>query len=142
MSSTPTKTIITAFASMDDFTRLMQNNPGLVIVKFGASWCGPCKRIQSQVHDFFAHSPDNVVCCDIDVDESFDVYTYFKRKRMIVGVPTLMCFRRGNMSYIPDESVANSDPAELHNFFTRCGLMHRALPRSTVKPRVSASGST
>ena len=43
------------------------------VVEFWATWCGPCKKIKPVVDAFFASSPDNVICCEIDVDESFDL---------------------------------------------------------------------
>lgn len=116
------KTIITYFQSRDHFTRLLENNPGLVIIKMGATWCGPCKKIKPVVDAFFASSPENVVCCEIDVDESFDLYSYFKSKRMVNGVPVLMCYKKGNTTYIPDDSVTGADPNALDAFFKRCGL--------------------
>jgi thioredoxin-like negative regulator of GroEL len=116
------KTVITFFQTRENFFRLLENNPGLVIIKLGATWCGPCKKIKPVVDAFFASSPDNVVCCDIDVDESFDVYSYLKSKRMVNGIPVILCFKKGNTSYIPDDSVTGSDPASLDAFFKRCGL--------------------
>ena len=29
-----------------DFATLMDNNPGILIFKFTANWCGPCKTIK------------------------------------------------------------------------------------------------
>ena len=74
------KTVITYFKSRDQFLRLLENNPGLIVIKLGATWCGPCKKIKPVVDAFFASSPDDVICCEIDVDESFDLYSYFKSK--------------------------------------------------------------
>ena len=118
---TTKKTIITFFQSRDQFIRLLENNPGLIIVKLGATWCGPCKKIKPIVDGFFASSPDNVICCDIDVDESFDVYTYLKSKRMVNGIPALLCYKKDNKTYIPDDSITGSSPEALDAFFRRCG---------------------
>jgi thiol-disulfide isomerase/thioredoxin len=116
------KTIITYFQSRNHFTKLLEKNPGLVIVKLGASWCGPCKIIKPVVDAFFASSPDNVICCDIDVDESFDLYAYLKSKKMVNGIPVMLCYKRDNTSFIPDDSITGSDPVQLDAFFKRCGL--------------------
>jgi thioredoxin 1 len=118
----PQKTVITQFKSRDDFMRLLQNNPGLIVLKMGATWCGPCKRIKPILDGFFASSPDNVVCCDIDVDECADLYSYFKSKKMVNGIPVLLAYKKGNTSYIPDDSVTGADPSQLDQFFRRCGL--------------------
>jgi thiol-disulfide isomerase/thioredoxin len=53
-----TKQVISVFNSRDEFLELLKVNPGLVIVKLGATWCGPCKRIAHIVEGFFASSPE------------------------------------------------------------------------------------
>lgn len=116
------KTIICQFKSRHDFQRLLENNPGLIILKMGATWCGPCKKIKPVLDGFFASSPDNVVCCDIDVDECADLYSYFKSKKMVNGIPVILAYKKGNTSYIPDDSITGSDPVQLDKFFRRCGL--------------------
>jgi thiol-disulfide isomerase/thioredoxin len=118
----PEKTIISFFQNRDEFIKLLQKNPGLVIIKFGATWCGPCKRIKPVLDGFFLTSPDNVICCDIDVDESFDLYSYFKSKKMVNGIPVILCYKKGNISFIPDDSIVGADPVELDKFFKRCAL--------------------
>ena len=116
------KTIITYFENRNKFLSLLEKNPGLIIIKLGAKWCGPCKKIKPVVDGFFASSPDNVICCEIDVDESFDLYSYFKGKKMVNGIPVMLCYKKGNTSYIPDDSITGADPNGLDAFFRRCGL--------------------
>ena len=117
-----TKQVISVFNSRDEFTELLKVNPGLVIVKFGAKWCGPCKRIAHIVEAFFASSPTNVICADIDVDESFDLYSFMKHKRMVNGVPVMLCYKRGNTGFAPDDMVTGAAPNDLDAFFKRCGI--------------------
>jgi thiol-disulfide isomerase/thioredoxin len=115
------KQIISEIANRDAFFTLLQHNPGLIILKLGAEWCGPCKLIKKPVHAFFASSPPEVVCADIDVDQSFDFYSFMKSKKMVNGIPVLLCYKKGNGTYIPDDIVTGSDPQQLHQFFIRCG---------------------
>lgn len=119
--SNVSKSVVSYFQSRDHFVRLLSSNPGLIVIKLGASWCGPCKRIKPIVDAFFASSPDSVICCDIDVDESFDLYSYFKSKRMVNGIPAILCYKKGNAGYIPDDAVTGADPTALDSFFKRCG---------------------
>ena len=116
------KTIICQFKSRHDFQRLLENNPGLIILKMGATWCGPCKKIKPVLDGFFASSPDNVICCDIDIDECHVLYSYFKNRKMVNGIPVILAYKKGNTSYIPDDSITGSDPVQLDQFFRRCGL--------------------
>jgi thiol-disulfide isomerase/thioredoxin len=115
------KQIISEIANRDAFFLLLQNNPGLIVLKLGATWCGPCKLIEKPVHAFFATSPVEVVCGDIDVDQSFDFYSFLKSKKMVNGIPALLCYKKGNTSYIPDDIITGADPTALHQFFVRCG---------------------
>lgn len=115
------KTIVSYFKTRQDFLNLLEKNPGLVILKLGATWCGPCKKIKPVLDGFFASSPDNVICCDIDVDESVDLYSFLKSKKMVNGIPVILLYKKGNTTFIPDDSVTGSDPVELDKFFKRCG---------------------
>ena len=99
----------------------------LVMVDFYTTWCGPCKRIKPVLDGFFASSPDNVLCCDIDVDECSDLYSYFKSKKMVNGVPVILLYKKGNTNFFPDDSITGADPVELDKFFKRCGLHLRSL---------------
>ena len=127
------KQIISKFENRDAFIDLLKVNPGLVIMKLGAEWCGPCKKIAHIVEAFFASSPPNVVCAEIDVDESFDLYAYLKQKRMVNGIPVILMYKKGNVSFVPDDSVTGADPVNLDAFFKRCGLHLLALDKAYSK---------
>ncbi len=116
------KQIVAAIPSRNEFFELLKVNPGLIIIKLGATWCGPCKKIAPVLEGFFATSPPNVLCCDLDVDECDDLYAMMKSKRMVNGIPVILCYKKGNTSYIPDDSVTGADPGMLAAFFQRCGV--------------------
>jgi thiol-disulfide isomerase/thioredoxin len=124
-----TKQIISVFSNRDEFLTLLKNNPGLVIVKLGATWCGPCKKIAHIVDAFFVSSPPNVICADIDVDENIDLYAYLKQRRMVNGIPVILMYKKGNESFAPNDSVTGSDPVQLDAFFKRCGIALMALEK-------------
>ena len=83
------KEIISSFESRDEFLNLLKVNPGLIIVKLGATWCGPCKK--------------------------------------------MLMYKKGNVSFAPDDSVTGADPGQLDAFFKRCGLNLLALEKSYAK---------
>jgi len=114
------KQIITHIENRKEFMDLLQVNPGCIVLKFGATWCGPCKKIALQVEDGFMNMPENVICGDIDVDESFDVFAFLKNKKMTSGgIPVILCYKKGNITYVPDDSVLGADPREIDAFFKR-----------------------
>jgi hypothetical protein len=115
------KQVVSEIPTRDAFFHLLKHNPGLIVIKLGAEWCGPCKQIKNVVHAFFASSPPEVVCADIDVDQSMDFYSFLKSKKMVNGIPVLLCYKKDNTTYIPDDAVTGSDATQLHLFFQRCG---------------------
>jgi thiol-disulfide isomerase/thioredoxin len=115
------KQVISEIANRESFFRLLEHNPGLIVLKLGTQWCPPCRKIEKSVHGFFASSPPEVVCADIDVDQSFDFYSFLKSKKMVNGIPVLLCYKKGNNTFIPDDIITGSDSEQLHHFFTRCG---------------------
>ena len=129
-----TKQVITEIETRDKFLAILKSmNPGLFIIKLGASWCGPCKQIAPIIDGFFATSPHNVLCADIDVDQCFNLYSFLKNKQMVNGIPAILCYHKGNETYIPNDIVTGADPKELHKFFKRCG---NYIPRqpNTIRP--------
>jgi thioredoxin 1 len=130
------KTVISEIANRDAFFNLLKHNTGLIILKLGATWCGPCKKIEPVVHAFFATAPMDVICGDIDVDVSFDFYSFLKSKKMVNGIPAMLCFKKGNDTFIPDDMVTGAEPMALSNFFRRCGN-HLDEVRRKFPPKMS-----
>jgi len=128
------KQIISSFSTRQDFMNLLKSNPGLIIIKFGATWCKPCQAITPVLEGFFATSPPNVICADVDVDESFDLYAFMKSKKMVNGIPAILMYRRGNITFVPNDSVSGADPTALHNFFRRCGNHLAEVEKMYAKP--------
>ena len=49
---------------------------------------------------------------------------------MVNGIPVILVYKRGNVSFAPDDSVTGSDPAQLDAFFKRCGNHLAAISRA------------
>jgi thioredoxin 1 len=107
----------------DEFSQELANNPGMIIVKFGAEWCGPCKKIEALVKNRMLQLPSNYKCFIIDIDECFELYAFLKTKRMVNGIPSILAWKTGNMSTIPDAVVTSSKDAEVEAFFQKCLLI-------------------
>lgn len=117
----PEKTLYTL--SKDGLAKLLQNNTGMVILKFGAVWCEPCKKIEGTVYEWFSKLPEEKTQCvlvDIDDDESFDLYATLKSKKMVNGVPTILAYTKDNLNIIPDLTVVGSDIQQVNYFFQQC----------------------
>jgi hypothetical protein len=112
--------ILTNIYDRNQFVELLKANPGLVIIKFGAEWCGPCKLIENDVMVGFRSMPDTVQCVIVDIDKSFDLYAFLKTKRMVNGVPVVLCYKKGNTTYIPDDAISGANVEKLRSFFDTC----------------------
>tara|TARA_B000000557_G_scaffold187177_1_gene153113 strand:- start:521 stop:889 length:369 start_codon:yes stop_codon:yes gene_type:complete len=62
------------------------------IVKVGAKWCGPCKRVQPLIDKCFSKLK-HVKLILVDADECIDLYSKLKVKSM----PTIYTFVNGEM---------------------------------------------
>jgi len=114
-----TKEIITEL-DRKSFLELLTNNPGRIIIKFTAEWCGPCKKIKTYVDKKFNEQPDNVICVELDIDHNFDIYAFMKSKKMVQGIPTLLCYKPENNSYPPAFSISGSNIDNIERFFKMC----------------------
>lgn len=112
--------IITDTLSLQAFLDLLKINEGIIILKFGAEWCGPCKKIEQQVYAGFNQMPVNVQPIVVDVDESFELYAFLKSKKMVKSIPTLLCYEKGNVSYVPNDVVVGANVDEVNAFFKEC----------------------
>lgn len=112
--------IITKIATVNEFAELLKQNKGLIILKFGANWCGPCKRIEHLVDQWFSRMSDRVQCGLIDIDENIELYGFLKSKRRINGIPAILCYDKGNVHFIPSDMTAGADEKETNAFFMRC----------------------
>lgn len=111
---------ITDIESQKEFIELLNNNKGVIVVKLGAEWCGPCKTIEKEVNDFFSKAPANMTTVHLDVDESFDIYANLKRKKIVTAIPALLCYKKSNRDIIPDDVLIGADKEELQKFFNKC----------------------
>ena len=114
---------ITTELSKDAFAKALLTNPGILIIKFGAEWCGPCKKIDPLVYEWMGKLPPQAHGAIIDIDESFELYAFLKSKKMVNGVPVILCYKRGNLNYIPDLVVVGADENQVNIFFERCVKM-------------------
>jgi len=108
--------------TLAEFYQILSHNDNLVIFKFGADWCAPCKKIDPLVEKWFAFLSENtnIQTVFVDVDASFELYAFLKTKKMIQGIPTLLAYKKDNTSYTFDDSVVGADFSHVEEFFQRC----------------------
>jgi len=107
------------------FSDLLKTNKGALIIKFGAEWCGPCKKIDPLVYDWMnkLSTQPNIQCAIIDIDESFEIYAFLKSKKMVNGIPVILCYKKGNLTWIPDKSIVGANETQINIFFQEFGQL-------------------
>lgn len=101
----------------EEFMKILRDNKGAVIFKFGAEWCGPCNRIKSLVHARANRLPVHAKYYEVDVDESFELYAYLKTRKIVPAIPAILAYYKGNTEYVPDKVVLGADPDQINRFF-------------------------
>jgi len=71
--------------SLDDFFNVLHDSELPVLVKFGATWCGPCKILSQAIADADLHG---LTFVEIDIEEVPDVANYYS----LMSVPVTMLF--------------------------------------------------
>ena len=113
-----------------EFGEYLQKNQGALVIKFGAEWCGPCKQIEAQVYGLMAQMPTEICCSVLDIDDedgAFELYAFLKSKRVVNGVPAIVCYKKGNLSWIPDDVIIGANPGAITELFQKCANVYAKL---------------
>lgn len=112
--------VVVGFNDMQHFLDVLKINPGVIIVRFSATWCGPCKKIKNYVYNKFSSCGNNIICCDLDVDDNAEIYSFFKKSRQVNGIPVLLAFFKGNTTHRSNECVTGINTQQIDYFFEKC----------------------
>ena len=90
------KQIITVLTPNDLKSIQSKCKDKILVIKYTAPWCGPCKTIKPMIEEYFSSLPDNVLCADLDVDDedNMELYSVFHKKKNVKRYPSNFCFLR------------------------------------------------
>jgi thioredoxin 1 len=75
------------------FAAEVEGARGLVLVDFGAAWCGPCRMMDPAVKQIAVDYAGRVKVAKVDTDANLQVSTRFN----IRSLPTFLVFRDGKV---------------------------------------------
>lgn len=81
----------------------------IIVVKFYADWCKPCKNIKDIVNDCFERMKGKKVLMNINVDELRDIASCYK----VNALPTILTFQNGER----DKVIVSGNKVEIEDFF-------------------------
>lgn len=87
----------------ENFEKLIAEN-SVVVVDFGATWCGPCRALAPAIENLAATYQGKAVVGSIDIEESPET----TEKYAIRSVPTILFFKDGKM--VPDLKTVGLTP--------------------------------
>ncbi|MBQ3422469.1 MAG: thioredoxin [Romboutsia sp.] len=86
------------------FRESVEQNSGVVVVDFFATWCGPCKMLAPVFEQAGEEMKNDATFLKVDIDQSLEIAQQFR----ISTVPTMMIFKDGK----PVESLVGFMPKE------------------------------
>ncbi len=95
----------------ENFKEEVLEAKGLVVVDFGANWCGPCKSLLPILDEVVTEDPNKKIV-KVDIDEQEELAREYK----IMSVPTLLVFKNGE---IVDKSVGLIQKDEVKALFAK-----------------------
>ncbi len=76
----------------DNFETVLQNEK-LVLIDFGAEWCGPCKALKPVVAGIAEEYKNTLAVGALDIDENPNTAVQFG----VTSIPTLLFFKEGEL---------------------------------------------
>ena len=104
----------------DVFATMLLENKGIYIFYFTASWCKPCQSIKGYLEKTIVTLGEGIEFIVIDIDVHLDLYSYLRTKKQIVGVPSFLCYKKGNTTFASDMYISGTNTHQLECFFDDC----------------------
>jgi len=96
--------------NLNDFKKLINTKNRIIFVKYGATWCGPCRLI-SPVYQAYSNKNYQCVFAEVDIGESDDIATFCD----INAVPTIQVFHNG----IKQDEIIGVNKKSLDNIISK-----------------------
>lgn len=102
---------------LENFDKDVLKNKKMVLLKFEATWCAPCKKYSSTIKEIDKEIGDKIDFINIDVDK----HQKIAEQHEIKGVPTIICVVNGKRK--GQHFVGNRSADDLKTFIDSCGCL-------------------
>ena len=92
------------------FEAILQSQRPITMIKFGATWCGPCKRIDK---DILCNLSKDIIWYDCDLDENEDTPAYCGVEK----IPSFLAIVKGEVKPLFQSSDTNQVIQWMRNGF-------------------------
>ena len=75
----------------ENFEKALQAAPGVAVVDFFATWCGPCKMLSPILHELAEEKSGTLKVGKVNVDEQMELAMRFQ----VSSIPMLVVFKDG-----------------------------------------------
>ena len=75
----------------ENFEKALQAAPGVAVVDFFATWCGPCKMLSPVLHELAEEKSGTLKVGKVNVDEQMELAMRFQ----VSSIPMLVVFKDG-----------------------------------------------
>ena len=91
----------------ENFEKALQAAPGVAVVDFFATWCGPCKMLSPILHELAEEKSGTLKVGKVNVDEQMELAMRFQ----VSSIPMLVVFKDGkavakSVGYRPKSEIA------------------------------------
>jgi thiol-disulfide isomerase/thioredoxin len=99
----------------EDLFKILDSNTTTLVLFLTATWCAPCQKIKSYVIEKASNHEIHFI--QLDADNDADVFSMFKTKKQIKGVPSLLAYSKNNHTIFANLSISGTNKNEIDCFF-------------------------
>ena len=76
-----------------EFQSKVVDQEGLIVVDYGATWCGPCKKLKPILEELSGEMPDKAAFYYVDAGEQPALAQHYG----VMSLPTMLFFKNGEV---------------------------------------------